>query len=169
MRLRTSRASTTAAAAATLCVATLLLSACGAGRTDSGAAGANSGTKPLVVGTTDKVTSLDPAGAYDNGSFALMNQSYQFLMNFAPGSKDLKPDAAQNCQFSQPTVYTCTMKIGLKFANGHPLTAKSAAFSLNRVLKINDPNGPASLLGNLDNAAATSDTVVNFTLKKAND
>jgi len=81
----------------------------------------------LVVGTTDKVTSLDPAGAYDNGSFALMNQSYQFLMNFAPGSKDLKPDAAQNCQFSQPTVYTCTMKTGLKFANGHPLTAKLRA------------------------------------------
>jgi len=169
VRLHTSRTSTTAAAAATLCVATLLLSACGSGRTGSDASGANSGAKPIVVGTTDKVVSLDPAGAYDNGSSALMNQSYQFLMNFAPGSPDLKPDAAQSCQFSQPTVYTCTMKAGLKFANGHPLTAKSAAFSFNRILKINDPSGPASLLGNLDNATAADDTVVNFTLKKAND
>ena len=123
IRVRTTRARTTSGAVATLCVATLLLAACGSGRTDNGAAGAN-GTKPLVVGTTDKVTSLDPAGAYDNGSFALMNQSYQFLMNFAPGSSDLKPDAAQSCEFSKPTVYTCTIKSGLKFADGHPLTAK---------------------------------------------
>ena len=168
IRVRTTRATTTSGAVASLCVAILLLAACGSGRTDNGASGAN-GAKPLVVGTTDKVTSLDPAGAYDNGSFALMNQSYQFLMNFAPGSSDLKPDAAQSCEFSKPTVYTCTIKSGLKFADGHPLTAKSAAFSLNRVLKINDPNGPASLLGNLDNAAAASDTVVNFTLKQPND
>ena len=30
----------------------------------------------IIVGTTDKVTTLDPAGSYDNGSFFVMNQVY---------------------------------------------------------------------------------------------
>ncbi|MBE5429098.1 hypothetical protein E3G47_000659 [Mycobacteroides abscessus] len=30
----------------------------------------------LTVGTTDRVSTLDPAGAYDNGSFQVENQVY---------------------------------------------------------------------------------------------
>lgn len=45
----------------------------------------------LTVGTTDRVSTLDPAGAYDNGSFQVENQVYPFLMNFTPGTGDLKP------------------------------------------------------------------------------
>ncbi len=33
------------------------------------------------------------------------------------------------------------MKDGLKFANGNPLTAKSVAFSYQRIVDNNDPNG----------------------------
>lgn len=32
----------------------------------------------LTVGTTDRVSTLDPAGAYDNGSFQVENQVYPF-------------------------------------------------------------------------------------------
>ena len=45
---------------------------------------------------------MDPAGSYDNGSFQIMNQVYPFLMNFVPGSGELRPDIAQNCRFSAP-------------------------------------------------------------------
>nr|WP_245568444.1 ABC transporter substrate-binding protein [Nocardia concava] len=142
----------------------LVAAGCGSGRTGDGGSGAG-----ITVGTTDKIFSLDPALAYDNGSLQAETQIYQTLLNFAPGKSVPEPDAAEKCGFASPTVFSCTVKPGLKFANGNPLTAKSVKFSFDRILKINDPNGPASLLGNLDHTDAPDDKTVNFTLKVAND
>ncbi|MBR7503039.1 peptide ABC transporter substrate-binding protein, partial [Mycobacterium tuberculosis] len=44
----------------------LLLSACSTSTTGGGGGGEDGGV--LTVGTTDKVTVLDPAGAYDHGT-----------------------------------------------------------------------------------------------------
>lgn len=138
----------------------LALSACG-GSSGSGDA--------LLLGTTDKVVSIDPAGSYDNGSMAVQTQVYQYLLNFPAGSTDLTPDAAQKCDFESPTVYVCTMKQGLTFANGHDLTASDVAFSFQRIVDINDPNGPASLLGAMKKVEARDDSTVAFTLSAPND
>ncbi|WP_084479207.1 ABC transporter substrate-binding protein [Nocardia jejuensis] len=142
----------------------LAIAGCGSGRTGGGG-----GDAGLVIGTTDKIFSLDPAAAYDNGSLAVETQVYQFLLNFAPGEAIPKPDAAQKCSFTSPTVYSCTLKQGLKFANGNPLTSASVKFSFDRMLSLNDPNGPASLLGNLAKTEAADPLTVNFTLKVPND
>ena len=150
----------------------LLLAACGGGGSSSaGSSGGTGGSASgsIVVGTTDKITSLDPAGSYDNGSFAVMNQVYPFLMNTPYGSPDVKPDIATSAEFTSPTEYTVKLKPGLKWANGHDLTSSDVKFTFDRQLKINDPNGPASLLGNLDSVAAPDATTVVFTLKAAND
>jgi peptide/nickel transport system substrate-binding protein len=140
----------------------LALAGCGAG---------NSGgsDKAIVVGTTDKVVAIDPAGSYDNGSLNVQTQVYQYLLQFPESSTTPTPDAAEKCGFSAPKEYTCTLKDGLKFDNGNPLTAKSVAFSFNRIVKINDPNGPASLLGNMASVKAKDDKTVVFTLKAEND
>jgi peptide/nickel transport system substrate-binding protein len=61
------------------------------------------------------------------------------------------------------------LKSGLTFVNGHDLTASDAKFSIDRILTINDPNGPASLLANLASVDAPDDTTVVFHLKVAND
>ncbi|MDQ3156803.1 MAG: ABC transporter substrate-binding protein [Actinomycetota bacterium] len=140
----------------------LTLTACGAGKTSDAGAG-------LIVGTTDKVVSIDPAGSYDNGSLNVQTQVYQYLLNFPEGSTTLTPDAASKCDFTQPTEYTCTIKDGLKFANGNALTASDVAFSFNRVVKIADPSGPASLLGAMKSVEAKDDKTVVFTLAAAND
>lgn len=150
------------------------LAACGTGKKkDSGgsAPGTGGGTsgKPITVGTTDKLVALDPAGSYDNGSLMLETQVYQYLMTIPPGGKTPQPDAAQSCSFTKPTEYTCKMKPNLKFSNGDPLTAKDVEFTFNRINKINDPNGPASLIANMVKVAATDDTTVVFTLKNPND
>jgi peptide/nickel transport system substrate-binding protein len=112
---------------------------------------------------------MDPAGSYDNGSFQVMNQVYPFLMNFVPGTGELKTDIAQRCEFSAPTVYTCTLKPNLKFANGNDLTSSDVKFSFDRENVINDPNGPQSLLANLDSIATPNPLTVEFTLKLPND
>ena len=134
----------------------------------SGGGGAPA-TKALTIGTTDKVTTLDPAGSYDNGSFAIMNQVYPFLMNSKPGSSDVEPDIAVSAEFTTPTEYTVVLKKGLTFANGDKLTSSDVKFSFDRMVKIAAPNGPSSLLGNLVSVDATNPTTVVFHLKSGND
>lgn len=141
-----------------------LLAGCGVGRPVDAVDG-----EYLTVGTTDRVSTLDPAGAYDNGSFQVENQIYPFLMNFAPGTADLTPDLAQSCGFKNPTLYSCRLKPGAVFANGHRLTSADVKFSYDRERAINDPNGPQSLLANLDRVEVPDELTVDFHLKLAND
>ena len=155
---------------ASLAASALLLTACGGGgggTTAGSSAGSTGGT--LVIGTTDKITSLDPAGSYDNGSFAVMNQVYPFLLNTPYGSPDVQPDIATSAEFTSPTEYTVKLKPGLKWANGHDLTSSDVKFSFDRDVKIADPNGPSSLLANLDSVSTPDATTVVFKLKAAND
>lgn len=135
----------------------------------SGGGSSSGGSSSIVVGTTDKVTFLDPAGSFDNGSTAVENQVYGTLMDSKPGSADVQPSLASKAEYTDPNTYTVTLKKGLKFANGHKLTASDVKFSFDRQLKINDPNGPAYLLANLVSTDAPNDTTVVFHLKAAND
>ena len=157
---RMSRGLTLAVAAATA----LTLAACGSANKGSGGGGGS-----ITIGTTDRVIALDPAGSYDFGSQFYENNIYQYLLQVPAGQKTYQPDAAQSCSFTAPTKYTCKMKSGLKFSNGDPLTATDVEYSINRILKINDPNGPASLLAGMSSVKATDASTVTFTLKKAND
>ncbi|MDR0283675.1 MAG: ABC transporter substrate-binding protein [Propionibacteriaceae bacterium] len=127
------------------------------------------GSDKVTIGTTDKLTTLDPAGAYDHGSLGMAIQVFPFVVGFVPGENTPQPDIATSCGFTEPTVFQCKLKSGLKFANGHDLTSSDVKFSFDRVVAINDPNGPASLLGNLDSVEAPDPTTVNFKLKAAND
>ena len=158
-------------ATAGVAVTALLLSACGGdGDGDSGGSGGGGGGGgALTIGTTDKITFLDPAGSYDNGSFAVMNQVFPFLMNTPYGSPDVEPDIAESAEFTSPTEYTVTLKPGLTWANGNDLTSSDVKFSFDRQLAIADENGPSSLLYNLDSVEAPDDTTVVFTLKTEND
>jgi peptide/nickel transport system substrate-binding protein len=143
------------------------LAACGGGSGGGGNGGGGGGT--LTIGTTDKITTIDPAGSYDNGSFAVMNQVFPFLLNTPYGSPDVEPDIAESAEFTAPTEYTVKLKSGLKWANGNDLTSSDVKFTFDRQQKINDPNGPASLLYNLESTEAPDDTTVVFHLKSPND
>jgi peptide/nickel transport system substrate-binding protein len=149
-------------------VSALALTAC-TGPSGSGTNTGETGGGTITYGTTDKVVTLDPAGSYDAGSFMVMNQVYPFLMNSKPGTAEASPDIAESAELTSPTEYTVKLKSGLKFANGHALTSSDVKFSFDRVVKIADPNGPASLLSNLKAVDAKDDTTVVFTLKAAND
>ncbi|HEY8280924.1 MAG TPA: ABC transporter substrate-binding protein [Leifsonia sp.] len=152
------------AVSAAVAATALVLAGCSGSNNSSGSGG---GT--LTIGTTDKITSIDPAGSYDNGSFAVMNQVYPFLLNSPYGSPDVKPDIATSASFTSPTEYTVKLKPGLKFANGHDLTSSDVKFTFDRQKKINDPNGPASLLANMDSVSTPDKTTVVFKLKVPND
>ncbi|RWZ51992.1 peptide ABC transporter substrate-binding protein [Labedella phragmitis] len=146
--------------------AALILAGCAAGGSDNGDSG---GSSAITVGTTDKVTVLDPAGSYDNGSFAVMNQVFPFLMNTPYGSPDVEPDIAESAEFTAPTQYTVTLKEGLTFANGNELTSSDVKFTFDRQLAIADENGPSSLLYNLDSVETPDELTAVFNLKSEND
>jgi len=143
----------------------LLLAGCASG----GNGGGSSTGGALIIGTSDVVTSLDPAGSYDNGSFGVMTNVYPFLMNHVIGSSDVAPDIAESAEYTSPTEYTVVLKSGLKFANGNDLTSSDVKFSFDRQVAIADPNGPSSLLENLESVEAVDDTTVVFHLIAGND
>jgi peptide/nickel transport system substrate-binding protein len=161
----TSRKRSAAVVAGVAAVA-LALTGCAAG-SSGGASGGGGST--ITVGTTDPVTALDPAGSYDNGSQTMQQQVFAYLVNTPYGSPDVAPDLAETAEFTGPAEYTVKLKKGLKFANGDKLTSSDVKFSFDRQLKIADPNGPSSLLYNLDSVATPDDLTAVFTLKTAND
>ncbi|PJE94804.1 peptide-binding protein [Streptomyces carminius] len=120
----------------------------------------------ITVGTTDRVTSVDPAGAHDPGSWRLISNVFQSLMTFTPGSAQPAPDAAEQCRFTNSSLmrYSCTLRRGLEFSDGSPLTAQDVKHSFDRVLKINHPRGPARVLDTLKEVRVV-DGKVEFWLK----
>ncbi|MGW7819379.1 ABC transporter substrate-binding protein [Streptomyces puniciscabiei] len=127
-----------------------LLTGCGSGSGDSGGTGSS-----VVMGMSDDVLATDPASGYDPGSWLLFDNVFQSLLSFPKGQTEPQPELARQCTFtdSRATVYQCTLKDGLKFSNGDPLTSKDVKFSFDRMLKINDPAGPAvmfPMLGSID-------------------
>ena len=147
----------------------LLLAGCAGGGGGGGNDDGAGSDEPLIVGTTDKVTTLDPAGSYDNGSLAVQTQVFPYLVNTDYNSNEVVPDLAETAEFTSPTQYTVTLPEGLEWANGNDLTSSDVKFSFDRNLAIADPNGASSLLYNLDSVETPDETTVVFNLKSAND
>ncbi|MEY2849291.1 MAG: hypothetical protein RI885_1958 [Actinomycetota bacterium] len=143
----------------------LLLAGCASG----GGNDADASLDGIIVGTTVPITSLDPAGSYDSGSFAVQIQVFPFLFDTPLGSPDVEPSIAESGEFTTPTEFTVTLKPDLTFANGNELTSSDVKFTFDRIKTINDDNGPASLLGNIESVDAPDDTTVVFTLGAADD
>jgi peptide/nickel transport system substrate-binding protein len=133
------------------------LAACGDdgddGNGGSGDAGGGVG-EPWILGTTDTVTALDPAGSYDLGSSTLEYNLYQTLVTVPANSTEIVGDAAEECVYDDPQTLTCTLKEGLKFSNGNDLTSSDVKYSFERSIAIQDANGAAIyLLGSITDSA----------------
>jgi peptide/nickel transport system substrate-binding protein len=138
-----------------------LLTGCGTETGDSGGTGSS-----VVMGMSDDVLATDPASGYDPGSWLLFNNVFQSLLSFPKGATEPQPEAAQQCAFSdtETKVYKCTLKDGLKFSNGDPLTSEDVKFSFDRMLKIDNPAGPAIMFPMLDKVEAPDEKTVVFRL-----
>ncbi|MEU9074677.1 ABC transporter substrate-binding protein [Kitasatospora sp. NPDC004745] len=122
--------------------------------------------KSVTMGTSQLTSSLDPAIAYDSGSWLVLRNTFQSLLAFPAASSAPSPDAAQSCEFTSGDAaqYHCTLRPGLKFSNGHPLTAADVVFSIERTKKISDENGPSDLLTSIKSVEAKGDNEVIFHL-----
>ncbi|MEV7286503.1 ABC transporter substrate-binding protein [Streptomyces sp. NPDC093252] len=139
-----------------------LLTGCG---TQNGGSGGDGGN--VVIGMSDDVLATDPASGYDPGSWLLFNNVFQSLLSFPKGSTEPQPEAAESCGFTDTAtkLYKCTLKTGLKFSNGDALTSEDVKFSFDRMLKIDDPDGPAVMFPTLDRVETPDERSVVFHLK----
>ncbi|MEU7295944.1 ABC transporter substrate-binding protein [Streptomyces exfoliatus] len=118
-------------------------------------------TDPISVGTTDEITSLDPAGAYDAGSWAMYSNVFQSLLTFKEGSTTPVPDAAESCKFTgaKLSTYACKLRDDLAFSNGRKVTAEDVKYSFERMLRIKTDVGPKALFPTLKSVTASGRTV----------
>lgn len=160
------------------CVGLLATTAACGSTSSSGIAGVPNTT--LNMGTVSAYDSLDPAGAYDAGSWMVFYNVYQGLLTYLPGATSPTPDAAKSCAFvgTDLLTYHCTLRSGLTFSNGDPLDAAAVKFSMDRVIKIGGetlPNkqpadngsGVSGLLSTLKSVDVSGSTDVTFHLKTA--
>lgn len=154
--------------------ALVTLAACG-GATKPDASGSAtqpaSGSTSITVGTTDKIVSLDPAGISELGSIQAAYQIYAPLFAQQADATALSPNlAADDGTWSADgTQFTVKLKPGLTFANGHALTSSDVKFSIERISRIDSPNGPASVFKGISRVDAPDDQTVVFTTSVARD
>jgi len=103
----------------------------------------------FVYGTIGNVDTLDPNHAYDNASGTNIRQMYETLIYYNRGSLDLIPVLATEVPTkanggisADGLTYTFHIRPGVKFHNGGTLTAEDVEYSIERILVINDPDGP---------------------------
>jgi peptide/nickel transport system substrate-binding protein len=139
-----------------------LLTGCGSESGDSGGTGSS-----VVMGMSDDVLATDPASGYDPGSWLLFDNVFQSLLSFPKGAIEPQPELAKHCAFTdtRAMVYRCELKDGLKFSNGDALTSADVKFSFDRMLKINDPAGPAVMFPLLGKVETPDAKTVVFTMK----
>ncbi|MEU2587113.1 ABC transporter substrate-binding protein [Streptomyces avermitilis] len=147
-----------------------VLAACGG--SDSGSSGGGS----IVVGTTDRFTAssdapapVDPAYAYDVGTWNILRQTVQTLMVQPRGDGEPEPEAAESCGFTDTgnERYACKLRKDLKFSNGKAVTAADVKFSIDRARSIKADSGVFALLSTVDTVETQGDREVIFHLKTA--
>lgn len=131
------------------------------------------GPVTIVIGTTDKISSVDPADAYAIRDWEVIKNISEGLLKWKPGTTELAPALATALpEISEDGLtYTFTLRDGIKFGDGTPLTATIYAAQLNRLLTIGPscPNGVASALATpyVESITAPDEKTIVFTLKSA--
>ncbi|MDI5967599.1 ABC transporter substrate-binding protein [Streptomyces sp. SL13] len=146
-----------------------VLTACGGSSGDSATGGATIvvGTTDQIVATKDEEAPLDPAASYDIAGWNVLGNVFQTLLSYPRTGTTPVPDAASHCGFTDRAseTYACDLRPGLQFSNGDPLTSSDVKFSVDRQIAIADPNGPSSLLDNVDRVETQGASRVVFQLK----
>ena len=88
----------------------------------------------ITVTYKDDVATLDPAIGYDWQNWSMIKSLFDSLMDYVPGTTDLRPGLAESYEISEDGItFTFHLKAGVKFHNGREMTADDVKYSLDRV------------------------------------
>jgi len=121
----------------------------------------------LIIGTTDKVTVLDPADSYDFHTWEIHHNTMDTLLHYVPGTTDLEPGLAESYEVSDDGLeYTFKLREGLSFPDGAPFNAEAVKWSIDRVFRLEgDPNWLVTSF--VDSVEVVDEYTVKFILQAA--
>jgi len=145
--------------------ATALTETAEAEQAEATATGAKLAEK-IVIGTTDKVTDLDPANAYDFFTWEVLNNIMEGLVKYEPGTDKIVPALAESWEMQEDgKVWIFHLRKDAKFCDGTPVKAQDVVRSIERVMKLEgDPSWLVTEF--VEKIEALDDYTVKFTLKK---
>ncbi|MDW9438873.1 ABC transporter substrate-binding protein [Sinorhizobium meliloti] len=89
----------------------------------------------MTVTYKDDVSTLDPAIGYDWQNWSMIKSLFDGLMDYVPGTTELRPDLAESYEISEDgKIFTFKLRKGVKFHNGRELTAQDVKYSIERVV-----------------------------------
>lgn len=94
----------------------------------------------VVANRIDDITTMDPAQSFEFAGSDVNQNIYSKLVNFDPldFDKGYVPDLAESWVVSEDgKSITFTMREGVKFQSGNPVTAQDAEWSLRRAVILN--------------------------------
>ncbi|EPX77070.1 ABC transporter substrate-binding protein [Litoreibacter arenae] len=94
----------------------------------------------VIANRIDDVTTVDPAESFEFAGSDISRNVYGRLVNLDPLNLEAgyQPDLAESWEVSEDgKTITFTMREGVKFHSGNPVTAEDAAFSLQRAVILN--------------------------------
>ncbi len=96
----------------------------------------------IVYGTTEKVSDMDTAKAYDFHTWEIFYNVYQGLLSYPAGKTNLVPGLAESYSVSKDgKEYTFKLRKGLKFTDGTAFDANVVKWSIDRVMALkSDPS-----------------------------
>jgi peptide/nickel transport system substrate-binding protein len=161
-----------------LTVGCALLALAGCGSTASSSAGgtssssANAGTPVtggnLVFANPQDAQSLDESTVFDNNSIWIIEQITQPLFTVTSNGKGVMPWLATGYTISKNQLaYTISLRKGVKFSNGTPMTSKDVQFSLEQTMAASQGWGYIDSAIKSVDAPSTDTVVVNLKYKWA--
>jgi peptide/nickel transport system substrate-binding protein len=148
-------------AAGCAAVVALGLAACGSsGSGSSSSSGAATPSASLVVETSFVLKTLDPARMFEPTGLMIDHVLYDTLLTYKGSNVSTPvPDLATSYTSSADAkTYMFTLRKGVKFANGDPVTAADVVFSLMRTKNIN--GNPSFLMAGVTATSPSPGTVV---------
>lgn len=120
--------------------------------------------EPIIIGTTDSITDLDPAQSYDFHTWEIQHNTMSPLYTYTPGTTELEPALATGYEVSDDGLeYTFTLREGLEFPDGTPFNAEAVVWSINRVMRLQgDPSWLVTSF--VESVEAVDEYTVKFTL-----
>ncbi|WP_110634125.1 ABC transporter substrate-binding protein [Salinicola salarius] len=89
----------------------------------------------IVVTYQNDVATLDPAIGYDWQNWSMIKSLFDGLMDYKPGTTELKTDLAKDYEISDDGLtYTFHLREGVTFHNGREMVASDVKYSLERTV-----------------------------------
>jgi peptide/nickel transport system substrate-binding protein len=119
---------------AALCAAALALTACGGeSGSDSNASGSGAKGGDLVLVRPADSTDMNNTMVFDNDSIWVFQQMLESLYQVTPDGTDVEPLLVESDELSDDQKsLTITLKDGITFSNGDPMTSADVKFSLDK-------------------------------------